>query len=99
MIALTVKALRALRRETSASPQPGDPSTTRDSSALHLLECPVRWTAIPQRYDRFAAVVAGQAYELHDDSSEQGPRFVISRDGEYLAELDTLPARWTLGGE
>lgn len=99
MIALTIKALRALRGKPSSSPQPGDPSTTRDLSAPHLLECAVGWTAIPQRQDRFAAVVAGQVYELHVDSSEQGPRFVISRDGEYLAEVDTLPARWTLGGE
>lgn len=99
MIALTVKALRALLREPSGPPQPGDPPTRSESRIQHLLECRVGWTALPRTSDRFSAVVAGESYELFDDGSEQGRRFVISQDGKYLAELEALPACWTLEGD
>lgn len=52
-----------------------------------------------RKSDRFKAVVSGKAYELYDDRSEQGLRFVISQDGKYLAELDSLPPGWTLEGD
>ena len=99
MIALTVKALRALRREPAVSTQSGDALTSRESPVQHLLDRAIVWTAMPRASDRFEVVVAGQVYELHDDGSEQGPRFVISQDGEYLAELVALPPRWTLEGD
>lgn len=96
MIALTVKALRALRRKPAVSTQPGDALTSSESPVQHLLNRAIAWTVMPRTSDRFEAVVAGHVYELHNDGSEQGPRFVISQDGEYLAELGALPPRWTL---
>ena len=55
--------------------------------AEKLLQAALSWRQLPGKPDRFFADHHGARWEMHDDSSNQGPRYVLSTNGRAAGEI------------
>ncbi len=66
--------------------------------AEKLFRSELSWTQVQGKSHRFFVDHDGARWELHDDSSNQGSRFVLSANGRFAGETEELPTGWVLPG-
>jgi hypothetical protein len=92
--------LRAADAEIARIPAEGDMAPVMvprpPTPVERLFHTPLSWRLLPGKPDGFVVDHDGARWELHDDSSNQGPRYVVSTDGRVARETQDLPAGWVL---